>query len=47
LVIVGNWNFWENAGHGAPLGKVVGYLAARLAETDEGYARIMTKPESL
>ena len=47
LVVVGNWNFWENAGHGAPLGKVVGYLAARLAGTDEGYARIMKKPESL
>ncbi len=40
LVIVGSWNFWESAGVKAPLGKVVNFLTVRLAESDEGYARI-------
>jgi len=38
LVIVGSWGFWEKAGRDAPLGKVVSYIASRLAESDEGYA---------
>jgi serine/threonine protein kinase len=40
LVIVGSWNFWESAGDDAPLGKVVHYIASRLRESDDGYARI-------
>jgi superfamily I DNA and/or RNA helicase len=40
LVIVGSWNFWANAGDHAPLGKVVNFVNSRLADSDEGYARI-------
>lgn len=46
LVIVGSWNFWENAGDDAPLGKVVSYLAERLSDPDGGYARIVNSIDS-
>lgn len=40
LVIVGSWGFWADAGEEAPLGKVVSFIAARLADSDDQYARI-------
>ena len=46
LVIVGSWNFWANAGDHAPLGKVVNFVNSRLADSDEGYARIDETLES-
>ena len=47
LVIVGSWNFWTNVGDHAPLGKVVSFVNSRLAESDEGYARIAETLESI
>ena len=47
LVIVGSWDFWERAGDNAPLGRVVNYIASRMAASDGSYDRILKTLEKI